>query len=102
MIVALSEVASSAKSKPPGFFEEALKRGLVKNGCLELSDEDLLFLKNFSSSSVDQKPVLLNFADVKSEPFISPSSEGKDADNGLLRYFEHSEYSVVKTDVESG
>lgn len=51
MIVPLSEIAYVAKSKPPGFFEEALRRGTVKDACLELSDSDVAFLKSFSSAN---------------------------------------------------
>lgn len=50
MTIPLSEVAYAAKSKPPGFLEEALKRGTVKDSCLELNDSDVAFLKSFSSA----------------------------------------------------
>jgi hypothetical protein len=48
MTITLSEIVSAAKIKPPGFLEEALKRGVIKSECLELSNADYEFLKTFT------------------------------------------------------
>lgn len=53
MIITLSEIVSVAKSKPPGFLEEALKRGVVKNECLELSNADYEFIKTFTGKKME-------------------------------------------------
>jgi hypothetical protein len=49
--IPLSEIYYAAKSKPTSYLQEALKRGNVKNNCLELSDEDFNFLKKISGTS---------------------------------------------------
>jgi hypothetical protein len=55
MTITLSELVYAAKTKPLGFLEEALRRGVVKNECLELSDGDYEFIKNNFSLSSDKK-----------------------------------------------
>ena len=52
MTITLSEIVSAAAVKPPGFLEEALKRGVIKSECLELSNADYEFLKTFTGKKV--------------------------------------------------
>jgi hypothetical protein len=76
MTIPLSEVAYVAKSKPPGFFEEALKRGRVKDACLELNDSDVAFLKSFSSEII-KDTVPLGSINIESSPSVIAESVQK-------------------------
>jgi len=49
--IPLSEIRLAAKSRPASYLQEALKRGTIKDNCLQLSNEDYSFLKNLSSGS---------------------------------------------------
>jgi len=64
MRITLSEIVSAAKVKPPGFLEEALKRGVIESECLELSNADYEFLKTFTGKReavvVTQTPPLID------------------------------------------
>lgn len=76
MTIPLSEVAYVAKSKPPGFLEEALKRGTVKDACLELKDSDVAFLKSFSSEIV-KDTVSLGSINIESSPSVPTKTAEK-------------------------
>jgi hypothetical protein len=75
MIITLSEIVSAAKSKPTGFLEEALKRGVVKNECLELSNADYEFLKTFTGKkgevvATQAQPSINIIQEKTSEPIL--------------------------------
>ena len=80
MTIPLSEVAYVAKSKPPGFFEEALKRGAVKDACLELKDSDVAFLKSFSSET-EKDTVSLGSINIEAAPSVIAESVKTSQDN---------------------
>jgi len=79
MIITLSEIVSAAKSKPPGFLEEALKRGVVKNECLELSNADYEFIKTFTGKKMEvvtaqTQPSIDIIQENTSEPILEAAS----------------------------
>jgi hypothetical protein len=75
MIITLSEIVSAAKVKPPGFLEEALKRGVIKSECLELSNADYEFLKTFTGKkreavTTQAQPSINIIQEKTSEPIL--------------------------------
>jgi hypothetical protein len=90
--IPLSEIKLAAKSRPASYLQEALKRGTIKDNCLQLSNEDCSFLKNLSSgsTSVETKDKVEKL-DQKVEVKVESESTGEVSDNVV-------ETPVEKTD----